>query len=124
METLKHTIKRKWFDMIISGEKKEEYKEIKPFWISRLCHTTPLVDYEPFLKADNGNEFFEQVEKVFHDHNFFNGAYFSEKLPNFKIKSKGIHIGTGRPEWGAVEGVNYFVIELGEVLANNETKTK
>lgn len=24
-------IKRKWFDMILSGEKKEEYREIKPY---------------------------------------------------------------------------------------------
>ena len=24
-------IKKKWFDMILSGEKKEEYREIKPF---------------------------------------------------------------------------------------------
>ena len=24
-------IKKKWFDMIVSGEKKEEYREIKPY---------------------------------------------------------------------------------------------
>lgn len=29
-------IKRKWFDMIVSGEKKEEYREIKPYWTSRI----------------------------------------------------------------------------------------
>ena len=29
-------IKRKWFDMILSGEKKEEYREIKPYYESRL----------------------------------------------------------------------------------------
>ena len=26
-------IKKKWFDMILSGEKKEEYREIKPYKI-------------------------------------------------------------------------------------------
>jgi hypothetical protein len=29
-------IKRKWFDMIRSGEKKEEYREIKSYWTKRL----------------------------------------------------------------------------------------
>lgn len=29
-------IKKKWFDMILLGEKKEEYLEIKPFWARRL----------------------------------------------------------------------------------------
>ena len=26
-------IKKKWFDMILSGEKKEEYREIKPYYV-------------------------------------------------------------------------------------------
>lgn len=30
------TIKKKWFDMILSGVKKEEYREIKPYYDSRL----------------------------------------------------------------------------------------
>lgn len=36
MSTLKLTLKKKWFDMIASGEKKEEYREIKPYWIKRF----------------------------------------------------------------------------------------
>lgn len=31
-------IKKKWFDMIKSGEKKEEYREIKPYYDSRFYH--------------------------------------------------------------------------------------
>lgn len=30
MEVLNLTLHRKWFDMIASGEKKEEYRDIKP----------------------------------------------------------------------------------------------
>jgi hypothetical protein len=30
------TIKKEWFDKIKSGEKTIEYREFKPFWISRL----------------------------------------------------------------------------------------
>lgn len=29
-------IKKKWFDMIASGDKEEEYREIKPYWTSRF----------------------------------------------------------------------------------------
>ena len=29
-------IKKKWFDMIKSGEKKEEYREIKQYWFTRF----------------------------------------------------------------------------------------
>ncbi len=32
------TLKRKWFDMIASNEKLEEYGEVKRYWIARLLH--------------------------------------------------------------------------------------
>lgn len=34
--TLIIVIKKEWFDEIASGKKKIEYREIKPFWESRL----------------------------------------------------------------------------------------
>ena len=35
-KTLHLTLKKKWYDMIASGEKKEEYREVKKYWIRRL----------------------------------------------------------------------------------------
>lgn len=35
-KVLQLTISKQWFDMIVANEKKEEYREIKPFWIARL----------------------------------------------------------------------------------------
>jgi len=29
-------IKKKWFDMILSGDKKEEYRDMKPFYDKRI----------------------------------------------------------------------------------------
>lgn len=29
-------IKKEWFDKIVSGEKTEEYREIKPYWVRRM----------------------------------------------------------------------------------------
>lgn len=31
-------VSKQWFDMIVSGEKTEEYREIKPYWASRLVN--------------------------------------------------------------------------------------
>jgi hypothetical protein len=36
MQTLKIVIKKIYFDQIASGEKKIEYRDVKPFWQSRL----------------------------------------------------------------------------------------
>ena len=32
------TLKKQWFDMIVSGEKAEEYREIKPYWEKRFLN--------------------------------------------------------------------------------------
>ena len=29
-------LKKKWYDMIASGTKKEEYREAKPYWVKRI----------------------------------------------------------------------------------------
>jgi len=37
-DTLHLTLHRKWFDEILSGKKKIEYREIKPYWTKRLIN--------------------------------------------------------------------------------------
>lgn len=37
-EVLTLTISKQWFDKIVSGEKNEEYREIKKYWLSRLVN--------------------------------------------------------------------------------------
>lgn len=109
-KTLKLTIKKKWFDMIESGEKTEEYREITQYWIVRL-----LKDFSPDPTQNpirlNGGSYkaieFDQVQ-------FFNGSYFSERLENFKIECEGISLGIGRHDWGAAPMAKYFVIKLGK----------
>ena len=34
-------IKKKWFEMIVNGEKKEEYREIKPYYTTRFNKLFP-----------------------------------------------------------------------------------
>ena len=38
-------IRRKWFDMILSGEKREEYRLVKRHWQTRFYHELALAGY-------------------------------------------------------------------------------
>lgn len=83
-------IMKKWFDMISSGEKKEEYRVIKEHWRKRLLH-----DKTTHLKLING---------------------YGRRQPYLIVELKNIKIGTGKEEWGAVPGEQYYVLELGAVI--------
>lgn len=43
------TIDKQWFDMVVSGEKKEEYRIIKGYWAKRLLLVRSELE-EPFEK--------------------------------------------------------------------------
>jgi hypothetical protein len=36
MKILELPLKKEWYNMIESGEKREEYREIKPYWSKRI----------------------------------------------------------------------------------------
>lgn len=45
------TVCKEWFDMIVSGEKTEEYRKIKPYWASRLVNQkaeSSMVGFDEF----------------------------------------------------------------------------
>ena len=96
MKILELTLKRKWYEMILCGIKREEYREIKPYWFKRFIWNEKFIDYN-FVHFRNG---------------------YSSDAPNFYIECKSIKIGKGKTEWGAVEGVSYFVIELVKIVPN------
>ena len=41
-------LKKEWFEKIKSGKKTIEYREVKPYWTSRLRNATKCVSYDPF----------------------------------------------------------------------------
>jgi hypothetical protein len=124
MKTLNLTLKRKWFDMILSGEKKEEYREIKPYWASRLLDLNEELEYGVFdemiedminpFKRHNGPDdlmnFFNVSFKDFDAVKFRNG--YAKDAPAFTIALKGIEIKKGKESWGAEEGKYYFVLNI------------
>lgn len=110
------SIKKKWFGMILSGEKKEEYLEIKPYWDTK---------FETWLGIPKGemNFFFRDVLK---DRKipmpvlpilFRNG--YSKESPSFIAKCT-LSIGTGKEEWGAEKEKEYFILTVQEILKRSE----
>jgi len=93
---LRLTLKKRWFDMIASGVKKEEYREIKDWIISRLHGKT-----------------YDAVE-------FSNG--YGAHVPKVTVEYLGWGNGIGRAEWGATPLKPTIIIRLGRILsAANET---
>ena len=123
MRVLNLTLKAKWYDRIESGEKLEEYRDIKPYWIKRLIvkewksdkvNSCPTLE-ELKMPYGNHNIFWALVEKFDAVH-FARGGHFHPTLKQMTLKCKGIEIGIGKPEWGAEPGREYFVIKLGEII--------
>jgi hypothetical protein len=131
MEILNLNLKERWFNMTLSGIKKEEYREIKPFWIKRLCNfnmpeeekgENKIIPDNVFFDIQNHpwNEVFKNYWgefKSFEVTRFMHGM--QPNSPVFKIEHKGIRVGTGNPDWGAEPGKEYFIISHGSIL---ETK--
>ena len=98
-------IKKKWFDMIASGEKKEEYREIKPYWSKRFGNI--LLGYS--LESVK----IELYKNIKFSIIFRNG--YKKDSPQIKCKCK-LKVGQGKEEWGAEPGKEYYVLEILEVL--------
>ncbi len=116
---LRLTIIRKWYDMTLSGEKPEEYRELKPYWINRLFDINPrtIWEFEDMeVMADsilNGYKP-EANFRNFSSTHFTNG--YGVHRPSFSIECKGISIGIGKPEWGAPVDKPVFIIHHGNIL--------
>lgn len=96
MYTLDLVLMGKWYDMIESGVKTEEYRENKPYWRNRLLwkqyeYGIPKYQYKPYT------------------HVRFRRGYTSISML-YEIKE--ITIGEGKQEWGAPIGW-CFIIKLG-----------
>lgn len=82
--------------MILSGEKKEEYREIKPYYETRFRNA-----WKGSLIGGNA-----------HREIMFRNGY-GKKFPSLIAKCT-LSVGTGREEWGAEKGKEYFVLTIHE----------
>ncbi len=122
MKVLHLTLKKKWFDMIASGEKKEEYRELKDYWGARLCFKVKvpwgghLTKWTKLKEGDRGclnDDFIPNFEK-FDYIQFRDGCNRQARVIN--LQCIGIEIKTGKSEWGAEPSKEYFVIKLGDKM--------
>lgn len=118
MKHLHLILKRKWFELIASGEKTEEYREIKPYWIKRImmchkwCAVNPVTNVSRCL-------FPKRCENTWNLCNISGGLThvrfrqgYTQTTMLFEIKS--ISTGLGNPNWGAPKGKEVFIIKLGK----------
>ena len=115
MKTLHLPLKAQWYDMIESGEKKEEYRQNNRYWNRRLhectidpgcwgdCRDDHGIITCPCWKCDHS-------ELKTYTHIRFRYGY-TKRTMLFKLDS--ITIGEGRPEWGAPDH-KVFILKLGE----------
>lgn len=101
-------IKRKWLEMIRSGQKKEEYRSLSPYYAAR---------FKRFLGWELIPASQDQVERALRARgrvpfkDIILRAGYSAFAPATMI-SGYITISTGRPEWGAAEGEEYYVLHI------------
>lgn len=96
MKILHLNLRKKWFDMIKSGEKKEEYREVKPYWQARLVKAGLMKDFD-FIRFKNG---------------------YGKDAPTIDVEFLGSYVADfGNPLWGGRDHKTekIFVLRLGKI---------
>ena len=104
MKILVLPIKKKWYDMILSGEKTEEYREIKPYYDSRFESVFGWL----FRGIDGVGDTTPPEKEII----FRNGYSRSSRQAKATCT---LTKGTGNPEWGAEPGVKYYVLHIKKI---------
>ncbi|WP_407498841.1 hypothetical protein [Elizabethkingia anophelis] len=112
---LRLSLKKKWFEMTKAGIKKEDYRDINEYWISRFVYAGSYLEKGlNHTVLINGRWY---KPKPFTINTMTLGYPKSgDKERILKLEHKCIEIRTGNPEWGAEPGKLYFVIKHGKIL--------
>ena len=122
--TLHLTLKKQFFNEILSGEKTKEYKEVKPYWIKRLCNIGTLIKDESTLsifgvseqdlkkgvinECKNGKYTYKKFTSII----FKNG--YQTNAPEFEIECLGIEVQNNIST--SLGYGSFFVLHLGKIL--------
>ena len=108
VDTLHLVLKGKWYDMIASGEKTEEYREAKPYWIKRILDDSS----SKLLRAASIPLLFSLRSK--YERVCFHRGYTSQTMI-FEIKD--VLYDMGKVAWGAPVSKTVIIIKLGNRIA-------
>lgn len=111
-------IKKKWFDMILSGEKKEEYREIKEYYETRFQNLFGAITIYPSSISSHRSKYEllqgeavpEEIRKDSVQEIIFRNGY-SKDSKAIKARCK-LRIGKGKSEWGAEPDKQYYILEI------------
>lgn len=90
-------IKKKWFDMIASGEKQEEYRDIKPYYTARFSKLFKNPGDKAIIIFRNG---------------------YSIQSPIIEAECT-LKKGHGKPEWGAEPDTDYYILSISHAIMQN-----
>lgn len=93
--------------MILSGEKTEEYREIKPYWEKRF-HNYFGQHYD--FSTEQPTVVWDTQYKTI----VFRNGYGKDK-PEFSAECT-IHEGFGKEKWGAENGIQYYVLTIHRIF--------
>lgn len=99
-------IKKKWYNMILAGEKTEEYREIKSYYDSRF---ESVFGCQWLFRGIDGIGNMTPPEKEIIFRNGYSRSSRQAKVTCTLTK------GTGNPEWGAEPGVKYYVLHIKKI---------
>lgn len=122
-------VSKEWFDMIVSGEKNEEYRVIKDFWMSRLLliKDEEFKDFDKYDKLHIGKTFEMLIDTntikkklnngtmkfVPFSHVLFKNGYYDDSP---KVEKEIESITIGKPEKGLCPGKwldhEFFIIKF------------
>jgi hypothetical protein len=116
MKILQLPLKKEWYEMIESGVKTEEYREIKPHWIRRFFRHpdgNKINNSDAEYYARNIDILISAVHEgiiryVNYTHTKFSYGY-TKRTMTFGIDS--FRIGKGKSEWGA-PNEDVFIFKL------------
>lgn len=121
MKVLHLTLKKKFYDMIASGDKTEEYREIKPYWANRLTwqefhgEISCVNSLKDCIHFDDACAYSTGVFRKNIEYIQFRNGY-SKDAPTILVECNGITYGTARPEWSDNWQGEVFIIKLGKIL--------
>lgn len=122
MKTLNLTLKKKWFDMIASGEKEEEYREIKQYWCNRLLWHEHHAEVGCIQSLKDALEY--DAERGWLSDGVFTTVYdtvtfkngYSKNAPSIVLELKNITYGKAKPEWSDNWEGDVFILKLGGII--------
>lgn len=105
-------LKKKWYDMIDCGEKKEEYRDLKPYWWARIFTS-------PYHKG--GQAQLDSLLEGSYNQKHYTVRFrlgYKKNAPEMIWRLNFCTIGKARPEWAENEMGKMIVIPLRDRLSN------